>query len=96
MFSMTLQALLTVWPFFKRMVFGDRTVKEVLKENIHLTVMMLLVILSLGATVSVTRELNTVKTELHATKLELKGLKSNYATDSSVVDRRKRLDQLLR
>lgn len=96
MFSMTLQALLTVWPFFKRMIFGDRTVKEVLKENIHLTVMMVLVILSLGATVSVTRELNSVKTDLHDTKVELNLLKSAYATDDSVIERRKRLDQLLR
>lgn len=96
MFSMTLQALLTVWPFFKRMVFGDRTVKEVLKENIHLTIMMLLVILSLGATVSVTRELNTVKTDLYTTRMELKGLKSATVPDGTAVDRRKRLDQLLR
>lgn len=39
MFSLTMKALLLVWPWLKHAIFGERPVLRVVWENKHLTLM---------------------------------------------------------
>lgn len=36
--SLTIRALLLIWPFLKRALFGDLTIREVVLANLHITI----------------------------------------------------------
>lgn len=91
----TTQALLSLWPFLKRMIFGDRAVKEVLRENKYLTFMLLCVMMLLATVFWVGTELDAVKAENHAIVRELEDLKATQNTPD-LDARRRRLDELLK
>lgn len=61
--SLTIRALLFIWPFLKRGLFGDLTLKEVVLENLHITVVYLCAIALAFMMVYACIELNVVKSE---------------------------------
>lgn len=63
MFSLTAKALLLLWPFLKRAIFGDRTVREVMLENKHVTFMFATVLILSTSLILTIGELNDVKSE---------------------------------
>lgn len=91
----TTQALLSLWPFLKRMIFGDREVKEVLRENKYITFMLICILMLLSTVVWVGNELDAVKAENRVIVRELEDLKATQAAPD-IDDRRRRLDELLR
>jgi hypothetical protein len=95
MVALTTQALLSLWPFLKRAIFGERVVKEVLLENRHITFMLFCIMLMLATIFWVGSELDAVKAENHAIVRELEDLKATHSTPD-VDARRRRLDELLK
>uniref|UniRef100_A0AB39CD45 Uncharacterized protein n=1 Tax=Pseudomonas phage RVTF4 TaxID=3236931 RepID=A0AB39CD45_9VIRU len=91
----TTQALLSLWPFLKRMIFGDRAVKEVLRENKYITFMLFCILMLLSTVVWVGNELDAVKAENRAIVQELEDLKATQGTPD-LDARRRRLDDLLK
>lgn len=65
--SLTIRALLLIWPFLKRALFGDLTVKEVVLANMHLTTVYVCLCLSIYMQLYSVVELSVVKSERHAT-----------------------------
>ncbi|BEG72428.1 hypothetical protein [Pseudomonas phage PA1C] len=63
MLSLTAKALLLLWPFLKRAIFGDRTVREVMLENKHVTFMFAMVLVLAMSLMLTIGELNDVKSE---------------------------------
>lgn len=61
--SLTIRALLLFWPFLKRAVFGDRTIKEVVLANKHITVVNVCLVAVFLAFMNATIELSVVKSE---------------------------------
>lgn len=61
--SLTIRALLLFWPFLKRALFGDRTIKEVVLANKHITVVNLCLVAVFLAFINATIELSVVKSE---------------------------------
>lgn len=92
----TTQALLSLWPFLKRAIFGDRDPKEVVLENRHITFMLVCVLLMLTTIFKLGDALDVVKAEKHAIVRELEGVKATQCFPDSDEDRRKRLDALLK
>lgn len=91
----TTQALLSLWPFLKRMIFGDRDVKEVLRENKYITFMFFCILMLLSTIFWVGGELDAVKAENRAIVRELEDLKATQVAPD-LDARRRRLDELLR
>lgn len=91
----TTQALLSLMPFLKRMIFGDREVKEVLRENKYITFMLFCIMLMLSTIFWVGSELDAVKAENHTIVRELEDLKATQSTPD-LDARRRRLDELLK
>ncbi|BDR26953.1 hypothetical protein RVBP20_1940 [Pseudomonas phage sp. NK1] len=96
MLGLTIKALLFVWPFLKRAIFGDRTIKEVLLENKHVTAMLILVVILLGTLFIVTSELKSVKARNWAVKAEMDRLKKMTPEKAEMLERRRRLNDLLK
>lgn len=63
--SLTIRALLLIWPFLKRALFGDRTIKELVLANKHITVVNVCLVIVFLAFMNTTIELNVVKSENH-------------------------------
>lgn len=63
MFSLTMKALMLAWPWLKRAIFGDRTVREVVWENKHLTIMGGLVLVMLWVFLALFTEHLALKAE---------------------------------
>jgi hypothetical protein len=61
--SLTIRALLLFWPFLKRAVFGDRTIKEVVLANKHITVVNVCMFIAFIAFMNAVIELSVVKSE---------------------------------
>lgn len=61
--SLAIKALLLFWPFFKRALFGDRTIKEVVLANKHITVVNVCLVLMFLAFMNASIELSVVKSE---------------------------------
>lgn len=61
--SLTIRALLLFWPFLKRALFGDRTIKEIVLANKHITVVNVCLIVVFLAFMNTLIELNVVKSE---------------------------------
>jgi cell division protein FtsB len=95
MVIVTTQALLSLWPFLKRAIFGEREIKEVLLENRHITFMLFCIMLMLATIFWVGTELDVVKAENQTIAQELKDLKATYET-TDLDARRRRLDDLLK
>lgn len=95
MVALTTQALLSLWPFLKRAIFGEREVKEVLLENRHITFMLFCIMLMLATIFWVGSELDAVKAENHAIVRELEDLKATHSIPD-VDARRRRLNELLK
>jgi hypothetical protein len=95
MFSVTTQALLTIWPFLKRAIFRDRPILQVVLENRHITFMFLLLGLLFSTVVWVTRELEVVKVENVRLRSELEGVRTQIDS-ADIIARKKRLDELLK
>lgn len=95
MVSVTTQALLSLWPFLRRAIFGDRAIKEVLLENRHITFMLFCIMMMLCTIFWVGSELDSVKAEKHAIVQELEDLKATHSTPD-IDARRRRLDALLK
>lgn len=91
----TTQALLSLWPFLKRMIFGDREVKEVLRENKYITFMLVCIFMLLSTIFWVGSELDDVKAENRVIARELEVLKATPPVDD-LDARRRRLDDLLK
>lgn len=95
MVTVTTQALLSLWPFLRRAIFGERAVKEVLLENRHITFMLFCIMLMLTTVFWVGHELDVVKAEKHVIAQELENLKATHSAPD-VDARRRRLDELLK
>lgn len=94
--SLTIKALLLFWPFLKRAVFGERTVKEVMLENKHVTFMFAVVVVLLLSFFVTVSELNEVRTENVSLKSQLHQMCIAPATDLTLSARRKILGELLK
>jgi len=95
MVIVTTQALLSLWPFLKRAIFGERAIKEVLLENRYITFMLFCIMLMLATIFWVGTELDAVKAENRVIVQELKDLKATYEKPDFDA-RRRRLDDLLK
>lgn len=61
--SLTIKALLLFWPFLKRAVFGDRTIKEVVLANRHITVVSVCMFIAFIAFINTVIELSVIRSE---------------------------------
>lgn len=95
MVIVTTQALLSLWPFLKRAIFGERAIKEVLLENRHITFMLFCIMLMLATIFWVGSELDVVKAENVSIAQELEDLKATIQAPD-IDARRRRLDELLK
>lgn len=64
--SLTIRALLLIWPFLRRALFGDLTIKEVVLENMHITVVYLCLCALVYMQLYTVVELSVVKSEKSA------------------------------
>ena len=60
------KALRLLWPYLRSAIFKDRTVTEVIKENQHLTWMLVLIMMLVFALVIATIRLSELKEEIAA------------------------------
>lgn len=95
MVTVTTQALLSLWPFLRRAIFGDRSIREVLLENRHITFMLFCIMLMLATIFWVGSELDVVKAENVSIAQELEDLKATIQAPD-IDARRRRLDELLK
>lgn len=93
--SFTMKALLLVWPFLKRALFGDRTIKEVVLANIHITVVNVCLIVTFLAFMNVVIELSVVKSENRQLRAELARVPV-AVKDLSLEERRRVLSEILK
>lgn len=85
-----------VWPWLKAAVFKDRTVTEVISENKHLTGMLLLMCLLIGALLMTTFALSDTKDAYRSAREQLDQLqRSGVCTLPATTFDRARLDQLM-
>ena len=89
------QALLSLWPFLKRMIFGDRSWKEVVLDNRYITFLLMCILILLASVHMVGNELVAVRTERALIVQELEALKAASCVPDDDA-RRRRLDDLLR
>jgi hypothetical protein len=89
-----LKALVLLWPFLKAAVFKERTVKEVILENKHLTGMLLLLCLLTGALFMTTLALSDTKDAYRVSREQLAELQKSSACLVPVFDKAK-LNSLL-
>lgn len=61
--SLTIRALLLFWPFFRRALFGDLTVKEIALANLHILVVYCCLAISILLQFYTTVELSVAKSE---------------------------------
>lgn len=93
--SLAIKALLLFWPFFKRALFGDRTIKEVVLANRHITVVNACLVLMFLAFMNATIELSVVKSE-NIRLREQSALVCEVPKAKSLIDRRKLLGDILK
>ena len=96
MVGVTIKALLLIWPFLKRAVFGDRTIKEVMLENKHVTFMFAVVVILLLSFFMTVSELDEVRSENVALKKQLAQVCPTLDKDAALKARRKALGDLLK
>lgn len=84
-----------VWPWLKAAVFKDRTVLEVILENKHLTGMLLLLCLLIGALFMTTFALSDTKDAYRVAREQLDQLQRPTVCVAPTTFDRDKLDQLL-
>lgn len=92
--SLLVKALLLLWPFLRRAIFGDRSWREVVVENKHVVALwfMIIILIFVGAVQYIT--LHAVKSENISLKLELAQVCP--APNDTLVERRALLGELLK
>lgn len=93
--SLAMKALLLFWPFLKRALFGDRTIKEVVLANKPITVVNVCLVLVFLAFINATIELSVVKSE-NVRLLKETATMCEVTSDVSLLDRRKLLGDILK
>lgn len=93
--SLAIKALLLIWPFLKRALFGDRTIKEVVLANIHITVVNVCLVVVFLAFMNATIELSVVKSENLSMREQLT-LTCEIPTGHALLERRKLLGDILK
>lgn len=93
--SLAIKALLLFWPFLKRALFGDRTIKEVVLANRHITVVNACLVLMFLAFMNATIELSVVKSE-NIRLREHSALVCEVPKVKSLIERRKLLGDILK
>lgn len=93
--SLAIKALLLFWPFLKRALFGDRTIKEVVLANKHITVVNACLVLMFLAFMNAIIELSVVKSE-NVRLREHSALVCEVPKTKSLIDRRKLLGDILK
>lgn len=93
--SLAIKALLLIWPFLKRAIFGDRTIKEVVLANIHITVVNVCLVVVFLAFINAMIELSVVKSENISLREHL-SLTCEVPKDVSLIERRKMLGDILK
>lgn len=96
--SFTIKALLFLWPFLKRALFGDATVKDILLDNKHITLVYTCFLLLIVAMFHLTGEFGVVNSELYNMKKSVivVPVVAPPPSDKTLVDRRKLLGELLK
>lgn len=95
MLKVIFKALIVFWPFLKAAVFKDRTVAEVIKENKHLTAMLVVNILLICVLVITTKALADYKGEYRKVRAEITSVQQACVPDL-LEERKKRLSTLLK
>ena len=93
--SLTIRALLLFWPFLKRALFGDRTIKELVLANKHITVVNVCSIVVFLAFMNTLIELNVVKSENVRLEVQLTQM-CTMPMETSLQMRRKLLGEILK
>lgn len=94
--SLTIKALLLIWPFLKRALFGDRTIKEVVLANKHITVVYICFGLVAIALVYGVVELSAVKSENKTLKHGFCTSTCEKAATDVLLSRRRLLGDILK
>lgn len=93
--SLTIRALLFIWPFLKRALFGDLTIKEVVLANWHITVVYLCLCVVVYMQLYTVVELSVVKSENHVL-LESMCTKPDEQVANTLLLRRKMFGDILK
>lgn len=93
--SLTIRALLLFWPFMKRALFGDRTIKEVVLANKHISVVNACMVAVFLAFINATIELSVVKSENVQLINQLTQVCKVTAAET-LLDRRRHLGDILK
>jgi len=94
--SLTIRALLLIWPFLKRALFGDRTIKEVVLANKHITIVYVCFGLVAIALTHVVVELSVVKSEIKAHPHEFNTSVTECTPAETLLVRRRLLGDILK
>lgn len=89
------KVLLVIWPFLKSAVFKERNVVEVLRENKHITCMLILILLLISALAMTTMALSEYKEQYQQLQAAVKEQGKDCLGDGTD-KRRKRLLELLK
>ncbi len=90
-----MKALLLFWPFFKRALFGDRTIKEVVLANKPITVVNVCLVIVFLAFINASIELSVVKSENERLVKET-AVMCEVPKDSDLMARRKLFGDILK
>lgn len=88
--SLTIRALLLIWPFLWRALFGDLTVKEVVLVNLHITVVYICLCILIYMQLYTVVELSVVKSE-KSTAIEAVCVKPDDVKEADTLLIRRRL-----
>lgn len=94
--SLTIKALLLLWPFLKRGLFGDLTIKEVVLANKHIAVVCICLGLVTAALFYTVVQLSVVKSELKVHCHELCTNACDNSTSDVLQVRRRLLGEILK
>ena len=95
MYTLIVKSLFLLWPFLKRAVFGNKTIKEVLRENRNVTfVFTVLIVISLSFSLALT-ELEDVRVENNELKRKILSVEVISPETPPIINRRSRLDDAL-
>lgn len=86
--SLTIRALLFIWPFLKRALLGDLTFREVVLANLHITVVYLCLCTLVYMQMYTVVELSVVKSENHILVANMCTKPDDKVTDTLVLRRR--------
>lgn len=68
MYSLIFKITAALWPFLKRAIFGDRSIKEALMDNKQVTLFFLVILLLCFTLILTVKETGEVKKEVHVLK----------------------------